>query len=200
MGYVKVRRRELTLAERLYLPAILAGMKHTMSHLVGAGDKQKVTMQYPEEKWTLPDFYRGAPVLVKDGDGREKCVACSLCEYVCPPRAISIIPQEIETVVEKAPEVFDIDMLRCIFCGYCEEVCPEQAIFMSKEYEICGTSREALVFDKDRLYELGETLGPDGGVANAPRKWERLEQEQAEQGVTSGGGEAAGDGAGGDGA
>ena len=141
-------------------------------------------MQYPEEKWELPSFYRGVPVLVKDHAEREKCVACSLCEYVCPPRAISIIPKQIDGVVEKAPEVFDIDMLRCIFCGYCEEVCPEQAIFMSKEYEICGQTREEMVFDKDKLYEIGKTLGPDGGVRNAPRKWEKLEKEQHEQGLT----------------
>ena len=183
MAYVKVRRRELNLAERLYLPSILKGLAHTFKHFVGAGGRKGVTLQYPEEKKDLPPIYRGVPVLVRDEDRREKCVACSLCEVVCPPRAISIIPKEIEGVVEKAPEVFDIDMLRCIFCGYCEEVCPEQAIFMSKEYEICGQTREELVFHKDKLYEIGETLGPDGGVANAPKKWEKLAREQADQGV-----------------
>ena len=170
MAYVKVKRRELTFAERLYLPSILKGMAHTLKHFVGAGGRDGVTMQYPEEKWKLPSFYRGVPSLVKDTDGREKCVACSL-------------PKEIEGVVEKAPEVFDIDMLRCIFCGYCEEVCPEEAIFMSKEYEVCGETREELVFGKTKLYEIGSTLGPDGGVANAEKKWEKLATEQVEQGL-----------------
>ncbi len=186
MAYVTVRRRELTFAERLYLPSILKGMAHTLKHFVGAGGRAGVTMQYPEEKWQLPSFYRGVPSLVKDADGRGKCVACSLCEYVCPPRAISIVPKSIEGVVEKAPEVFDIDMLRCIFCGYCEEVCPEEAIFMSKEYEICGETREELVFHKERLYEIGATLGADAGVPDAERKWAKLAREQGEQGVTGG--------------
>jgi NADH-quinone oxidoreductase subunit H len=171
----------VTFAERLYVPAILKGMALTMKHLVGAGGTKKTTMQYPEEKWDMPAGYRGVPALVKDPDGREKCVSCSLCEYVCPPRAISIIPQEIETNVEKGPHVFDIDMLRCIFCGYCEEVCPEEAIFMSKEYEICGASREEMVYGKDKLYEIGETIGVDGGVQDAVKKWENAAREAAEQ-------------------
>ena len=182
MGYVKVKRRELTFAERIYLPAILKGLSHTFKHFVGAGGRKGVTMEYPEEKWDLPNFYRGVPSLVKDEDGREKCVACSLCEFVCPPRAISIIPEEIEGVVEKAPEVFDIDMLRCIFCGYCQEVCPEEAIFMSPEHEICGQTREEMVYDIDKLYELGgSTIGKDGGVKNAVKKWENKDREAAEQ-------------------
>ncbi len=183
MAYVKVKRRELTFAERMYLPAIMKGMALTFKHFVGVGGRKGVTLQYPDEKWELPAFYRGVPSLVKDTAGREKCVACSLCEFVCPPRAISIIPREIEGVVEKAPEVFDIDMLRCIFCGYCEEVCPEEAIFMSKEYEVCGETREELVFDKTRLYEIGSTLGPDGGTPDAEKKWERLSREQSAQGL-----------------
>ena len=121
---------------------------------------------------------------MKDEDGRGKCVSCSMCEYVCPSRAISIIPDEIDTNVEKVPKVFDIDMLRCIFCGYCEEVCPEEAIFMSKEYEICGETREELVYDIDKLYELGEkTVGRDGGVVNAEKKWEKAQREADAQGV-----------------
>jgi len=181
MAYKKVPRKELTFTEKLYIPAILSGMKTTFQHLVSAGGTKKITMQYPEEKWDMPDGYRGVPVLVKDEDEREKCVSCSLCEYVCPPRAISIIPEEIETNVEKGPQVFDIDMLRCIFCGYCEEVCPEEAIFMSKEYEICGATREEMVFHKDKLYEIGKTLGTDGGVKDAVKKWENAAQEAAEQ-------------------
>ncbi len=177
--YKKVPRRELTFAEKLYFPTIAKGLVNTWRHLVAV--KDRTTMQYPEERWTLPSFYRGVPALVKDVDGREKCVACSLCEYVCPPRAISIIPEEIETNVEKRPRVFDIDMLRCIFCGYCEEVCPEQAIFVSKEYEICGQSREEMIYHKDKLYELGQTVGPDGGVADAVKKWEKVAREAAAQ-------------------
>lgn len=184
MAYVKVNRRELTTAEKLYLPTILAGMKTTIGHFGRAifGDGN-VTMEYPEEKWTLPAHYRGAPVLVKDAAGREKCVSCSLCEYVCPPRAISIVPGDIGGAVEKGPEVFDIDMLRCIFCGYCEEVCPEQAIFMSEEYELCGSTRGEMVHHKDRLYAMGENFGRDGRVKDAVKKYDRLVGEAAAQGL-----------------
>ena len=183
MAYVKVRRHELTLSERMYLPAIAKGLATTAKHLLRMGGTASVTMQYPEEKWTLPDRYRGVPVLVKDSVGREKCVSCSLCEFVCPPRAITIIPGQIDGPVEKAPKVFDIDMLRCIFCGYCEEVCPEEAIFMSEVYELCGQNREEMIFHKERLYELGEEFGRDGRVKDAERKYDRRVSEAADQGI-----------------
>lgn len=184
MAYVKVKRRPLTFWQRTYLPVIASGMGTTIGHMGRAlFGKGNVTMEYPEEKHTLPGGYRGAPVLVKDQEGREKCVSCSLCEYVCPPRAISIVPGEISGPVEKGPQVFDIDMLRCIFCGYCEEVCPEQAIFMSEEYEICGSSRGEMVRHKDELYRRGEEFGRDGRVADAPRKYEKLVADAAAQGL-----------------
>ena len=129
-------------------------------------------MQYPEEKWPMPEGYRGAPVLVMDQDGREKCVSCQLCEFVCPPRAIRITPGSIPgsdpfASVEKRPQEFDIDMLRCIYGGMCEEVCPEEAIFLRKEEPIfVGTSRQGMVRNKNELYRLG-------GVMPRPvKKWE----------------------------
>ena len=159
-------RPKLTLSEKVYLPAVVAGLRITIKHffdiLLG---KKKVTMQYPEEKWDkdLPPHYRGAPTLVKDEHGRERCVACQLCEFICPPRAITIVPGEIPEEsrwrkVEKYPESFEIDMIRCIYCGLCEEVCPEQAIFLRKDYAITGLSRAEMVHDKQKLYELGGVM------------------------------------------
>jgi NADH-quinone oxidoreductase subunit I len=149
---------------RLYIPSVLKGMWITFRHML----RPKVTMQYPEEKWTMPDRYRGLPALVRDEQSRVKCVACFLCQYVCPPKAINIEAQEIGTGVEKGPKVFDINMLRCIMCGYCEEVCPEQAIFLTKEYQTVGLSREQMIFHKDKLLEMG-------GVRPDPiHKWARL--------------------------
>jgi len=159
--------------DRMVFPAVVKGMAVTASHLF----RKKTTMQYPEEKWTLPEYYRGVPSLVVDDQGREKCVACSLCEFVCPPRAITIVPTERPGGgrEEKIPEVFDIDMLRCIFCGYCEEVCPEEAIFMSQEYEIVGATREEMVFRKEKLYQIG-------GVRKDPiKKWKNADEEEAAQ-------------------
>jgi NADH-quinone oxidoreductase subunit I len=169
----RVPRPNLTWYENLYFPAIWAGVKVTARHfwrtfarvltrrkhdvIVSAG---RVTMEYPEEKWTVSGHYRGAPALVKDPAGRVKCVACQLCEFVCPPRAIRITPEPIpaslpNSKVEKWPKEFDIDMLRCIYCGLCEEVCPEEAIFLGKEYALVGETREALVHDKEELLRLG---------------------------------------------
>jgi NADH-quinone oxidoreductase subunit I len=153
-----------------YLPSILKGMWITLRHIF----RPKVTMQYPEETWALAANYRGLPALVKDDAGRVKCVACFLCEYVCPPKAIHIEAQEIETGVEKGPKVFDINMLRCIMCGYCEEVCPEQAIFLTQEYRTVGLSREAMIFPKEKLLEMG-------GVRKDPiKKWSRLSGDGGE--------------------
>ena len=127
-----VKRKPLNLFERLYLPAIIGGFKVTLRHLF----KKKVTMQYPEEKWVVPEGYRGAPYLVKDQEGSTKCVSCQLCEFVCPPKAIKITPPgptgqlADRSNAEKMPKEFEINMLRCIFCGFCQEVCPEEAIFL----------------------------------------------------------------------
>ena len=156
-----VKREKLTFWERLYLPALIGGFRVTLRHFFS----KKVTMQYPEEKWSVPPGYRGAPYLVKDQDDRTKCVSCQLCEFVCPPKAIRITPGELpegsdREHVEKGPQAFDIDMLRCIYCGLCEEVCPEEAIFLQNQYSMSGCSREEMVNHKDRLYELGGTL-PD---------------------------------------
>ena len=89
---------KLNWRERLYLPAIVTGMAITFRHFKNMlSGRTKVTMQYPEQKWdsNMPDHYRGAPALVRDEDGRVRCVACQLCEFICPPRAIKIIPGEI---------------------------------------------------------------------------------------------------------
>jgi NADH-quinone oxidoreductase subunit I len=168
MAVVPLERKPLTLAERTYLPQIMQGLKTTMKHLVA----KPVTLEYPEQRPVIPNGYRGVPTLVKDPNGREKCVSCQLCEFVCPPKAIRITPGEIpfdapNAHVEKAPKEFDIDMLRCIYCGMCQEVCPEEAIWLQNQYSMTGLSREEMVNNKARLYELGGTL-PD-----EHRKWDK---------------------------
>jgi NADH-quinone oxidoreductase subunit I len=173
---IVVNRPKLTFAEKCYLPSILAGLAITWKHLKRAlFNKGIVTMQYPEEKWdaNLPEWYRGAPTLVTDEDGREKCVSCQLCEFICPPRAITIKPGEIPEndkwrKVEKRPQAFDIDMARCIYCGLCEEVCPEEAIFLRKDYSITGLNRAEMVHDKETLYKLG------GVMKGLTFKWNEL--------------------------
>jgi NADH-quinone oxidoreductase subunit I len=173
-----VKRRQLSFWERLYLPAIIGGFKVTLRHFF----RKKLTMQYPEEKWTVPPGYRGAPYLVKNPEGRTKCVSCQLCEFVCPPKAIRITPpgppgSPDAGNVEKAPNEFEIDMLRCIFCGYCQEVCPEEAIFLMKDYSLTGETRKEMVYNKEKLLALG------GVHHDTIRKWEKKAAEAVEQGV-----------------
>jgi len=175
-----VKRDKLTFWERLYIPALFGGFKVTLRHFF----QKKITMQYPEEKWTVPPAYRGAPYLVKDQEGRTKCVSCQLCEFVCPPKAIRITPPGPAGApdagnVEKGPKEFDINMLRCIFCGFCQEVCPEEAIFLMKDYSLTGLTRGEMIYNKEKLLELGGTH--DDQI----RKWKRKQDEAREQGVAA---------------
>lgn len=172
-----VARNPLSWAERLYLPAIGNGFRITLRHFL----RKKVTMQYPEERWVVPEGYRGAPYLVKDQHGNTKCVSCQLCEFVCPPKAISITPPGPDGPpadrrnAEKMPREFKINMLRCIFCGLCEEVCPEEAIFLRRDYSLTGSNREEMVYDKEKLLALG------GTHQDHLRKWEQKERAAAGQ-------------------
>ena len=175
-----VNRNKLSWFERTYIPALWGGfcvtLKHVLNTLPFVGKKGPVTLQYPEEKWSVPEGYRGAPYLVKDQEDRTKCVSCQLCEFVCPPRAIKIIPPGPETDpttgnVEKRPKDFEINMLRCIFCGLCQEVCPEEAIFLQKDYSLNGESREEMVCGIDKLLALGGTHN------DTIQKWKKKEDD-----------------------
>ena len=177
MSVVTVERKPLTLAERSYLPQIASGLRTTLRHLF----RRSETLQYPEDRPAIPPGYRGVPTLVFDPNGREKCVSCQLCEFVCPPKAIRITPGEVpegsgREHVEKGPVAFDIDMLRCIYCGLCEEVCPEEAIFLQTQYSMSGYSRTEMVNHKDKLYEMGGTR-PDKHL-----KWDAKKAAEASAG------------------
>jgi NADH-quinone oxidoreductase subunit I len=158
----KVRKNiELSLWERLYIFEIIRGMHITSMHffrnLFGfvippKGKKRNIiTVYYPEEKVTLPAAYRGRPVLVMRENGTEKCVACGLCEIICPASAISIVAEERENG-ERYPSIYTLDMTRCVYCGYCEEVCPKEAIVMSAEYEgLAKRNRNNMRYSKEKL-------------------------------------------------
>ena len=112
---------------------------------------------------TCPSTTAARPPWSATNAAARRCVACQLCEFICPPRAITIIPGEIPqddrlAKVEKLPEEFEIDMIRCIYCGMCEEVCPEQAIFLRKDYAITGFTRAEMVHDKKKLLEIGGVM------------------------------------------
>lgn len=153
---VLVKQRELSLGERLYFGTIFKGLAYTVRNLF----KKKVTRQYPEEKLNPAPSFHGIPVLVADDEGNPRCVACGLCEFVCPPLAITIVGTETDRPIERMPKIFEIDMLRCIECAYCEEVCPEEAIVLSQEYELTGSSRNEFKWGLDQLLTPASKLKP----------------------------------------
>ena len=131
---VVLERKPLSLSERTYLPQIATGLNYFSNMF-----KNKVTLQYPRgAPGDTPKLQR-RPTLVKDPNGREKCFLSAL-EFVCPPKAILDHAGEVpddepdREHVEKAPQEFEINMLRCIYCGYCQEVCLEEAIFLQQDY------------------------------------------------------------------
>ena len=146
---IKVLRltKRLSVLERLGLPEILKGLWFTFRVMF----RRKATRLYPEQRYDAPPATKGMPLLVQNPDGTPRCVACSLCEFICPPRAITIVGAETDRYIERVPEAFTIDMLRCILCGLCEEVCPKEAIVMSDRLELAEYKREDLVFEMDRL-------------------------------------------------
>jgi NADH-quinone oxidoreductase subunit I len=174
-----VPRQPLTIWERLYLPAIWNGFRVTVRHFF----RKKVTLQYPEQRPAVPPGYRGAPYLVRDQDGHTKCVSCQLCEFVCPPKAIRIVPPGPAGApadrpnAEKMPLEFEINMLRCIFCGFCQEVCPEEAIFLMQDYSLIGVNRQEMIFNKEKLLSLG------GVHQDGIQKWKQKLDEARKQEV-----------------
>jgi len=150
-----VSNKKMTLAERLYFPAIIGGLKITIHHFF----KKKATIQYPEQKRQHSVFFRGRHVLKRDTEGRENCTACGLCAVACPAEAITIVAAERQKGEEKlyreekyAAE-YDINMLRCIFCGLCEEACPKDAIYLTNTIAESNLHRNQFIFTKDMLLE-----------------------------------------------
>lgn len=152
----KIDKSEMTLAERMYLPAIAGGMAITLKHFF----RKKPTINYPEQKRYLGPVFRGQHILKKDEAGRERCTACGLCAVACPAEAISMVAAERKAGEEnlyreeKYAAVYEINMLRCIFCGFCEEACPKQAIYLRHDQFVpVFMSRDEVIYGKDRLVE-----------------------------------------------
>ena len=156
-----------TFEEQAYLPEILKGLKVTAKHFIvnmgihltrmlGIKTKRKgaVTYQYPEERRPLSPRLRTLHRLTKREDGSPRCVACMMCETICPAKCIYIVGADHpDPNIEKHPVRFDIDIGVCIFCGLCVEACPEDAIRMDTGIlEIASYSREGMIYHmKDLL-------------------------------------------------
>lgn len=166
---VSERRRELNLWERMYLPEVFRGLWVTARHfwvnlwrhtLRVFGFKSSppgaVTFQYPDVRRPQSSRLRSLHRLAQRPDGTPRCVACMMCETVCPAFCIKIVADEVpDPNIEKRPKAFDIDIGRCVFCGYCVEACPEDAIRMDTGItEIGSYSRRSMVLDIDMLLSL----------------------------------------------
>lgn len=151
----QVSNKEMTLKEKVYLPAILGGMKTTLSHFF----KKDSTTRYPDQERERSVVYRGQHVLKRDEQGRERCTACGLCAVACPAEAITMVAAERTNAEknlykeEKYAAVYEINMLRCIFCGLCEEACPKEAIFLTDRIVDADYQRDGFIYGKDVLVE-----------------------------------------------
>jgi len=137
---------------------IWTAMKVTFKHMF----HRPITFQYPREKRIIPDAHRGALGLLRYEDGKERCVGCDLCEAACPSRCIKVLSEEDKSMpLERYATEFYIDITKCVFCGYCVEACPVNALAMTKLYEFSTHDKRTLMFDKKRLYEVGERYMDD---------------------------------------
>lgn len=137
---------------------ILVGMAATIRHLL---HYRPITIQYPHEKRTLPDSYRGMLALLRYDDGVEKCVGCDLCEAACPSRVIKVISAEVpgEPTKRYAKEYY-MDMTHCLFCGLCVDACPVDALAMTREYEWAVYDKRDLFLNKPQLLAIGDRAHP----------------------------------------
>lgn len=184
---IDVRARadsEASLAKEVLAP--LAGMGLTITRMFdNLTGKVNATIQYPEERRSYSERYRGAHILTAREDGSPRCVACYMCATACPADCIYIEPAEHpDPLIEKYPARFDIDMLRCVFCGFCVDACPEEAIIMSREMELCAYSREETMWDINRLMnrkelpEFGLGYRPNAKLVDSTIKFEPKHKEK----------------------
>jgi len=165
---VNVDRPPSTLAERSHLLPIVKGLGVTLRHFLRnlAGHKDVATIEYPEVKRQYSERLRGKHILTTREDGSLRCVACFMCETVCPADCIHIEAEEDpEATVEweKRPKVFEIDLLRCVYCGFCVDACPKQALVMSRTHEMAFETRDAAVVGIEELRQKGPIEDQDLG-------------------------------------
>jgi len=143
------------IGKSLLLLELMKGLRLTGRNLF----KRKVTVQYPEEKTPQSPRFRGLHALRRYPNGEERCIACKLCEAVCPAVAISIESEQCDDGTRRTTR-YDIDLTKCIFCGFCEESCPVDSIVETRVHEYHGEQRGDLLMTKERLLKIGDLAEP----------------------------------------
>ena len=138
-------------ARAFLLTELISGMSLTFRTMF----RPKATVNYPYEKGPLSPRFRGEHALRRYPNGEERCIACKLCEAVCPAQAITIEAEPREDGSRRTTR-YDIDMTKCIYCGFCEEACPVDAIVEGPNFEFATETREELFYNKEKLLENGE--------------------------------------------
>lgn len=139
------------LIQTWFLTELLRGMWLTGKSMF----RRKITIQYPEEKTPQSPRFRGLHALRRYPNGEERCIACKLCEAVCPALCINIDSEERPDGTRRTTR-YDIDLFKCIYCGFCEEACPTDAIVMTRHFEFHMEERLEAVIDKPRLLAMGD--------------------------------------------
>ena len=135
----------------VFLLELLSGLFLTLRYFFRA----KVTLNYPFEKGPLSPRFMGEHALRRYPNGEERCIACKLCEAICPAQAITIEAEAREDGSRRTTR-YDIDMVKCIYCGLCQEACPVDAIVEGPNFEFATETREELLYDKERLLANGD--------------------------------------------
>jgi NADH-quinone oxidoreductase subunit I len=143
-------------ARSLLLSELVSGMALTLKYFF----KPKVTINYPYEKGPISPRFKGEHALRRYPNGEERCIACKLCEAVCPAQAITIEAEPREDGSRRTTR-YDIDMVKCIYCGMCEEACPVDAIVEGPNFEFSTETREELLYDKQKLLSNGDRWEPE---------------------------------------
>lgn len=138
-------------ARSLLLAELVSGMAMTLKYMF----KKKVTINYPYEKGPISSRFRGEHALRRYPNGEERCIACKLCEAVCPAQAITIEAEAREDGSRRTTR-YDIDMTKCIYCGLCQEACPVDAVVEGPNFEFATETHEELLYDKAKLLANGE--------------------------------------------
>ena len=135
----------------LMLIELLKGMALTGRYMFA----RKITIQFPEERTPMSPRFRGLHALRRYPNGEERCIACKLCETICPALAITIDLAQREDGSRRTTR-YDIDLTKCIFCGFCEESCPVDAIVETRIFDYHGESRGDLLYTKEKLLAVGD--------------------------------------------